>query len=164
MEEKNMANETNETERRIIDLIAADRLYRPVSSLGGKLERMRPKLAALVSFAGDSFQGERVYARVETGVTTKSKGMRTAIEQFASEYPVQGAVLKEMIAEQRQERETNLYFGINSGCRLDSRDYMQVMANLGFNERQAIELYPALMDVSRRIAKERDEERSILIG
>ena len=154
----------NGTEKSIIDLIAADRLYRPVSSLGGKLERMRPKLAALVAFPGDEFQGDRVYARVETGMTLKAKGMKTAIEQFSSQYPTHGAVLKEMIAEQRQDRETNLYFGTNPGCRLDAQDYMQVMGNLGFNDRQAIELYPALMDVSRRIARDRDEERSILVG
>jgi len=157
-----MTNET--TERQIIDLVAADRLYRPVSSLGGKLERMRPKLAALVSFPGTDFQGERVYVRVETGTTTKAKGMRAAIEQFSAEYPAHGAVLQEMIATQREERETNLYFGVRPGCRLDAKDYMQVMQNLGFNERQAIELYPTLMDVSRRIARDRDEERSILIG
>jgi hypothetical protein len=155
---------TEESERRIIDLIAADRLYRPVSSLGGKLERMRPRLASLVSFPGGEFVGDRVYARIETGMTTKAKGMRQAIDQFSREYPVHGVVLKEMIESQRQERETNLYFGTNPGCRLDAQDYMQVMRNLGFIDRQAIEFYPSLMDVSRRIAKSRDEERSILIG
>lgn len=155
---------TNETERCIINLIAADKIFVPVSSLKGKLERMKPKLAQVVSLPEGRYNGERVYARTEIETTSKARGMRSAIEQFSAEYPVHGAVLKEMIAEQREERSTALYFGVNPGCKLNASDYMNVMQNLGFNERQAIELYPALMDVSRRIARERDEERSILLG
>lgn len=156
---------TQETEKQIIDLIAADRLYVPISSLDGKLKRMRPKLAEAVDMPNQDFVGERVYARVEESTQSKAKGMRLAIDQFSREYPVHGKVLQEMIDSQREEREVALCFGVREGCRLAAQDYMDVMANLGFNERNAIQLYPVLMDTSRKIARARDyEERRILIG
>jgi len=154
---------TNQTERQLINLIAADRLFVPISSLDGKLKRMRPKLAQAVEIPGDSYSGERVYARVETDTTSKARGMKEGIEKFQNQYPAHGAILQDMIQETRQEKETNLYFGMNQDCRLNAEDYMQVMSSLGFNERQAIEFYPTLMDVSRRLSRTRTEERSILI-
>ena len=70
-----------------------------------------------------------------------------------------------MIEETRAAKETNLYFGIQAGCRLTSDDYMGVMTNLGFTEAQARNLYEPLIEASRTIAKKRAEgERSILIG
>lgn len=156
---------TNETERQLINLIAADRIYMPISSLDGKLKRMRPKLAEAVQMPDASFIGERVYARIEESTAQKAKGMRTAINEFSAKFPEYGAILQGMIDEQRTEKETALCFGVREGSRLAAQDYMEVMQNLGFNERNAIRIYPELMDTCRKLSKARDyEERSILIG
>ena len=153
------------TERQIIDLIAADRIGIPLSSLDGKIKRMKPKLAENV-YVKDAFKGERVYARLETDdVTAKARTMKEGIATFSEQYPRYGKILEGMIAEERQARETNLYFGVNEGCRLTADDYLNVMQNLGFTEAGARSTYPVLMDVSRRISKARDgEERSIMLG
>lgn len=156
---------TNELERQIINLIAADRIGVPIKSLAGKIDRMKPKLAEAINLPEKQYQGERVYARVEETSVQKAKGMRAAIDQFKEMYPKQGELLQELIDEQRTERETALYFGVNPESKLSANDYMEVMGNLGFNERNAIQLYPVLMDTSRKISRARDyEERSILIG
>lgn len=161
---------TNETlERQIIQLIAADRIGIPLSSLDNKIKRLKPKLAAdiyLPDATKPSFEGERVYVRIETddNATQKARTMKEAIAAFSDKYPRHGKILEEMIAEERQVRETNLYFGVNPGCRLAADDYMEVMQNLGFTEVGAKNFYPELMDVSRRISKARDEERSIMLG
>lgn len=156
---------TNETERQLINLIAADRIYVPISSLDGKLKRMRPRLAKAVDMPDTFFEGERVYARVQDNSVQQSKGMRAAINEFSAKFPEYGIILEGMIAEKRETKETALCFGVNPGCKLTAQDYMEVMTNLGFNERNAIRVYPELMDASRKLSKARDYgERSILIG
>lgn len=152
------------TEKQLLDLIAADRIFVPLSSLDGKLKRMRPKLARAVQMPEKTYEGERVYARVEEATTLKARGMKEGIAMFKENYPEYGQVLQDMIDFKRDEKEVNLYFGMHEGCRLNAEDYMQVMQSLGFNERQSVEFYPTLMDVSRRISRARSEERSILIG
>lgn len=152
-------------ERQLIQLIAADRLDIPISSMSGKLKRMKPKLAQEVNFGGDAYEGDRVYARVRVDdATQKARTMSQAIGVFSEQYPRHGAVLQGLIEETRIARETSLYFGVNPGCRLTADDYLGVMSNLGFTENQARSLYIPLMDASRNISKKRDEERSILIG
>jgi len=156
---------TNETERQLINLIAADRIYMPISSLDGKLKRMRPKLAEAVQMPDTSFIGERVYARVQDNSVQQSKGMRDAVNEFSTKFPEYGAILEGMIAEKREVKETALCFGVREGSRLAAQDYMEVMQNLGFNERNAIRVYPELMDTCRKLSRARDyRERSILIG
>jgi len=155
---------TDQTEEKIIELIAADRLDIPISSLSGKLKRMKPKVALAVEFSGSSFQGDRVYARVESQERMKARGMRDAVERFQGTFPQYGEILRDMIAEERASRETYLHFGVNSGCRLTAEDYLEVMKNLGFDERNALRLYETLIDTSRKISRARDEERSILVG
>jgi hypothetical protein len=163
-----MANkeQTEQTERKILELIAADRFEIPVSSLSGKLKRLKPKLATKIDLNefGGKLNGQRVYARIEDEDNQKARGMKEAIELYKSQYPQQGAILQGMIDEVRIEKEKHLYFGINQGCRLTSADYMQVMSSLGFTGPQADSLYGTLIDVSRSISRKRDEERSILIG
>ncbi|MEM3113211.1 MAG: hypothetical protein QXI33_02190 [Candidatus Pacearchaeota archaeon] len=157
---------TEELERKIIELIAADRIDIPISSLSGKLKRMKPKLAKQIDLTnyGNNFKGKRVYARISEYETEKAKGMREGIEEFSRLYPRYGAILNGIIEEKRVEREINMCFGVNEGCRLTSEDYIEVMKNLGFSEAGAKNLYPELIDVSRKISRKRDEERSILIG
>ena len=157
---------TEQLERQIIGLIAADRLDIPISSMSGKLKRMKPKLASAINLTGykGNFQGERAYARVEVEEGTKARGMADAITKFAEQYPQHGKILQGMVAEQRVTREPHLYFGMNSGCRLTSGDYMQVMTGLGFTEARAEVMYQELMGTSRKISQSRDEERSILVG
>lgn len=157
---------TNETlERQVIGLIAADRLDIPISSLSGKLKRMKPKLAGRIELAKGSYNGTRVYARVEAKDILKARTISEAVDDFCTEHPQYGAVLQQMIEDKRSVSETHLYFGIQQGCRLTAEDYLGVMADLGFTEAQASSLYGPLMDTSRNIARKRAEgERRILIG
>jgi hypothetical protein len=151
-------------ERKIIEIIATDRIYIPISSLDGKLDRKRKKLAKAVELEGNKYVGDRVYARVKEEDKMKARGMRDGIEKFAQEYPRYGKILNGMIEEERANRERHLYFGVNSGCRLTADDYRDVLTDLGFTKTRTKTLYQELMQVSRSISKKRDEERSVLIG
>ncbi len=156
-----------QVERQIIELIATDRIDKPISSMSGKLKRKKPKLARAIDLGqwNGSFEGDRAYARLEESEGSKARGMKEGVAKFAEEFPRYGDILAGYIAEQRVIRETDLYFGMNEGCRITSNDYMGVMTDLGFTEATARDLYPELMDVSRNLAKQRDEgERSILVN
>lgn len=159
-----MTNNSNNIERQIIETIATDRIYIPVSSMDGKLKRTREKLAKTIELDGDHFKGDRVYARVEEDETMKARGMKEGIENFSQEYPRYGKILRGMIEEERAKREINLYFGVNNGCKLTADDYMGVLTGLGFSGQHVETLYQELMKVSRSLSRKRDEERSILIG
>ena len=161
---------TDNVERQVIGLIAVDRLDVPISSMSGKLKRTKPKLAREVEIPGQSgsrdkveFEGDRVYARVEQGDKMKARGVKEGIEKFEGEFPRHGRILRGYIEEQRTLRETHLYFGVNQGCRLTADDYMVAMQSLGLTEVRARELYPVLMDVSRNLARKRQEERSVML-
>ncbi|MDP3027728.1 MAG: hypothetical protein Q8N63_08545, partial [Nanoarchaeota archaeon] len=154
-------------ERQIIELIATDRIHIPISSMEGKLKRQKPKIAKEIDLSEykNKFVGERVYARIETDDTTqKARTISEAVNEFAEKYSRYGKILKGMIEEKRQAKESNLYFGINSGCRLTTDDYLGVLTNLGFSDVRARGLYEDLIAISRNLSKKRDEERSILIG
>lgn len=155
-----------ELERQVIEVIAADRLHIPVSSMDGKLKRRKEKLAKAVDLSEHAYEfaGDRVYARVEAGDTMKARGMKEAIDVFAEAYPRHGQILRGLIEEERAVREVNMYFGVNSGCKLTADDYLGVMQSLGFSEAGARVLYPELMNVSRNLSRKRAEERSILVG
>ncbi len=154
-----------ETESALIRLIATDRLHIPISSISGKLKRAKPKLVEAVDFPGKTFEGDRAYARIENSNTMKAKGMRAGVEAFSEAHPKYGAILQEMIAEEREVRKSTLYFGMYEGTRLSSNDYMGVMTNLGFTPERAEMLYGELMKVSRNMTRKRDEvERDILIN
>lgn len=157
---------TNEnTERQIIELVAADRIGMPISSMSGKLKRRVEKLADEVSFPGRRYEGERVHARIQEKDRQKARTMKEAIAEFADKYPSHGKILAGIMAEKRLQKEKHLYFGMNNGCRLTSADYMAIMTDLGFGEVTAERLYGELIDVSRNLARKRDEhERSVLIG
>jgi len=106
-----------------------------------------------------------VYARVEYIDRMKARGMKQGIEKFEANFPKYGSILRGYIEEQRTIRETHLFFGMYEGCRITSKDYVGVMESLGFTPATAEKLYPELMDISRNLARKRDEtERSILIG
>jgi hypothetical protein len=155
---------TENIEKKIIEVIATDRIYIPISSMDGKLKRKREKLAKAVEIEGDKYIGERVYARIEDDEVSKARGMKDAIAEFAEKYPKHGKVLYGMIEEKRLEKQTSLYFGVNPNCRLTSDDYKDVLLGMGFTEKRTDTLYEELMQVSRNISKKRDEERSILLG
>ncbi len=157
---------TQKLEQKIIELIATDRLYIPLSSLDGKLKRKKPKIAEQINLSeyNRNFIGERVYARIEAEDKNKARKMSDAISEFSKAYPKYGNVLNKMIKEKRNETETHLYFGMNSKCKLTADDYMSVMTSLGFTEHSARRIYPELMEFSRKLSQKRNEERSILIG
>ena len=155
---------TNELERSVIDLIAADRLDIPISSMSGKLKRMKPKLASIVDLPKKNFSGERVYAFIRDEEGRKARGMKDAIALFSMEFPKYGEILQGMISEERVFKEPTMYFGVNEGCRLTAVDYLTVLDNLGFTEARARALYIPLMETSRGISRKRLEKRSILVG
>ena len=158
---------TEKLERQLIEIVALDRIDRPISSMSGKIKRRKPKLAKavdLLDFDGQ-YSGDRVWARVQYDDKLKARGLREGIEKFEGQFPKYGRILRGYIEERRTVRETHLYFGTQEGCRVASGDYMGVMQNLGFSEVMSERLYPELMDISRNLARKRDEsERSILIG
>lgn len=153
----------NDLERQVIELIAADRLDVPISSMSGKLKRMKPKLAKDIEI-DEFFEGNRSYARIEEDDRLKARGMKEGIEVFEKEYPKHGKILRDYIEEQRELREKHMYFGMKPDCRLTADDYLGIMKDLGFSDGMARNLYPELMEVSRKISRTRDEERSVLIG
>lgn len=157
---------TDEIERQIIDLIATDRIDIPISSMSGKIKRIKPKLGKAINLTDyeNNFVGERVYARIEDNNTEKARGMSEGIEKFCEMYPREGKILNGYIEEQRKDREVNLYFGVNEGCRLTDDDYMSVMKALGYTDALAIKTLPGILDYSRRLSRKRNEERSVLIG
>ena len=152
-------------ERSVIALVSADRMYIPISSLDGKLKRMKPKLARAIILPDEkkSFRGERVYARIKTESEQKARGIKEGIELFSEKYPQYGKILKGIIEEERVIRETHLYFGMNEGKRLTSDDYLGAMAELGFGEVSARNLYQELIEASRNISRKREEERRIML-
>jgi hypothetical protein len=155
---------TNETlERQILDLVAVDRFHIVASSMDGKLKRRKDKAAESLDLPKGRYSGERVYARIEVEDKLKSKRMADAVAEYCETYPAQGKILTQMIEDQRSVSETHLYFGVNEGCRLTADDYLGVMSDLGFTEKQASDLYEPLINSSRAIAKKRDEERSVMI-
>jgi hypothetical protein len=155
-------------ERQIIDLVAVDRIYVPLSSFDGKLKRRRPKLAEALNAAEEfdgSFKGERAYARVESEDKQVARGMRDGVEEFSKKFPKYGKILNGIIEEERTKRETHLYFGMNPGKRLAQDDYMAVMQDIGLSEAKAEQFYPVVMEISRNLTRKRDgEERSVMIG
>lgn len=155
-----------ETERQVLDLLATERIYRPISSIEGKLKRARPKIAKAIDLNGrKSFNGERAYAYINEVPGTKARGLKEGVDKFCEEFPKHGETLRAYIAEERTTRETNMHFGMYDGRRLTSEDYMDVMTNMGFSETTSERLYPELMEVSRNLARKRgDVERSILIN
>lgn len=155
---------TNNIETQLIDLIAADRLHVPISSMEGKLKRMKGKIAGGIDPEKGKYSGQRVYARVEVSDKLKARAITQAVADFCTEFPEYGQKLTQMIEDERSVSETHLYFGMKQDCRLTADDYMGVMTSMGFNETQARNLYGPLMDASRTIAKKRAEERSILVG
>ncbi len=159
-----MTNTNEQLERQVIALVAADRAYIPVSSMDGKLKRLRVGLAQTIQVPKGQYVGERVFARIDDEDCMKARGIKEGIEEFEKKYPQHGSELRGLIEEKRMEKETYLYFGINPKCRLTADDYLGVMAGLGFTEAQARTLYEPLIETSRAIAKKRDEQRSVMIG
>jgi len=152
-------------EKKVLELIATDRIYVPISSMAGKLQRARPKLGRELGLnPGESFDGKRAYARVFADDTMKARGMRNGVDEFAEKFPRYGKILNGMIEEQRAKSEVHVEFGMYDGCKLTEADYLGVMRDLGFSETQARNTYQPLMNASRKISKARDEERSVLIG
>lgn len=152
-------------ERQLIEIVAMDRIDRPISSMSGKLKRRKPKLAKAVELPKEKFSGDRVWARVDEEDKQKARGMKEGIEKFEENFPKYSRILKGYIEEQRTIREKYLVFGMNNGCRITSQDYMGVMKELGFTPAIAERLYPELMDISHKLKRKRDEtERSILIN
>ena len=150
-------------EREIISLIAMDRIHIPISSMSGKLKRRQPKQAQSLELKS-SYNGERVYARTETEDLSKARGLKDGIRMFEEHFPEYGSILKGFIEGHRGYKEKHLYFGTQDGRKLTAEDYLGVMTSLGLSEKVSRDLYPELIDISRKMSKKRDEERRIIIG
>ncbi len=162
-----MANTNKElVEKQIVKLIAADRIEIPISSMSGKLKRLKPKLANMIDLTeyDNKFAGERCYAHIVEEEGMKARGMSQGIDVFCEKHPQYGNELRGLIAEQRISREPHLYFGMNENARVASVDYLDIMTSLGFSPAAAEGMYEEIMSTSRKISKTRGEERSILIG
>lgn len=154
---------TEQLERQLIEIIAVDRIDKPISSMSGKLKRKKPKLARAIELA-KRYDSERTWARIDDSDRQKARGMKEGIEKFEETHPKYGRILRGYIEEQRTVRERHLVFGMQPKCRITADDYMGVMTDLGFTPAIAKGLYQELMDVSRKMARKRDEtERTILI-
>lgn len=153
-------------EHKILELIATDRIELPLSSLDQKLRRAKSASAKHIAekLSGEHYFGERVFAYTQEEDKERARGMKEAVAEFTAEFPKYGAILVGKIAEKRTLSEKHLYFGVNVGCRITAEDYLGVMQNMGLSESTARSLYPELMDVSRKLAKARDEERTIIVG
>lgn len=154
-------------ERQLIEIVALDRIDKPISSMSGKLKRRKPKLAKTVDLSDfkNHYDGNRVRARVQYDDKLKARGLKEGIEKFEDQFPKYGRILRGYIEEQRTIRETYLYFEMQDDCRITSKDYLGIMQDLGFSQAISTRLYPELMDISRKLSRKRNEvERSILIG
>jgi hypothetical protein len=154
-------------ERQLIEIVALDRIDKPISSMSGKIKRRKPELARAVDLFDfkNHYDGDRVWARIQYDDKLLARGMKEGIEKFESQFPKYGRILRGYIEEQRTIRETHLYFGMQNNCRITSKDYLGIMQDLGFSRSISERLYPELMEISRRLSKKRNEtERSILIG
>ncbi|MFH1248731.1 MAG: hypothetical protein V1660_01110 [archaeon] len=156
---------TQRIENKVIGLIAVDRIDISLSSMHQKLARKRKSLAESVAESVvDSYSSERVFADVITEDNNKARGYKEGVKEFASQYPKYGKILSGMIEQKRSEKDTYLEFGINPGKKLASGDYITVMTGIGLTENQAIKMYPAISEVSRKLQNAKDERRSILLG
>jgi len=152
-------------ENQIVKLIAEDRLQVPMSSLEQKVRKSKMSDAkSIAEMIGEKFDGNRVYAFVEEEDKDRARGMKEAVAEFEQEFPKYGAILKGKINEKRKLSEKYLYFGLYDGCKLTSEDYLGVLQNIGLTERAARELYPELLNLSRKLVKGKGEERSIIVG
>jgi len=152
-------------ENQIVKLIAEDRLQVPMSSLEQKVRKSKMSDAkSIAEMIGEKFDGNRVYAFIEEEDKDRARGMKEAVAEFEQEFPKYGAILKGKINEKRKLSEKYLYFGLYDGCKLTSEDYLGVLQNIGLTERAARELYPELLNLSRKLVKGKGEERSIIVG
>ena len=156
----------NETiERKIIELVAADRIDVPISSMSGKLKRRKPDMAQDIDIEfGQRYNGDRVFAYIRDEDDRKARGTKEGIKLFTTKFPKYGRILKDYIDEERAIRERYLVFGMKENCLVTADDYRGIMMNLGFTAQTSERLYPELMNISRKLRKKRDEGlRSILI-
>ncbi|MEK6856321.1 MAG: hypothetical protein AABX66_04150 [Nanoarchaeota archaeon] len=154
-------------EKQVIELIAKDRLSIPLSSMYQKIgKRKKADAEGLAQILGlkNRFETERVYAYAEDEDKMKARRLKEAVSEFQTRYPEAGANLNSIIEEQRMQAERHLYFGVRNGARLTTDDYIGVMRSLGLSEQVARNLYPDLINVSRKLASSKEESRSILVG
>jgi len=161
--------EKKKMEQQIIALIAKDRLEIPLSSMYQKIKKAKAKdakgLAELIKESeGHEFESARTYAHVDKEDKEKARGMKEAVAEFAKEFPKYGSILLGKIAEKRVIAEEHLYFGVNPGCRLTTEDYLTILQSTGLSEGTARAMYPDLINVSRKLARSREEERSTIVG
>ena len=153
-------------EKNLIELITQDRIEIPLSSLYQKIKRDKKRNAANISTSlkNNPFNGSRAYAFFEAEDKERARGVKEAVKEFTEEFPKYGAILNGKIAEKRVRSEEHVYFGMNPGCRLTAEDYIEVMESLGLSNNSARSLYPDLIDLSRKLSRAREEERSIIVG
>ncbi|MEK6848521.1 MAG: hypothetical protein AABX65_02730, partial [Nanoarchaeota archaeon] len=88
-----MANTNKElVEKQIVKLIAADRIEIPISSMSGKLKRLKPKLANMIDLTEyyNKFAVERCYAHIVEEEGMKARGMSQVIDVFCEKHQQYG--------------------------------------------------------------------------
>lgn len=147
-------------------LVATDIIYRPLSSLGGKADRRKEKMAKEISdlLKGDCETGERIFARIEKRDEEKARTLREGIDAFKKEYPKYGEILEGKITSKRTKNNKYLVFGISEGYQLGREDYIRVMKDLGLSEDASCAMYPHLKELSDTLGKAKEQsERTILL-
>jgi len=160
--------ENKELERRVLTLIAQDRIEAPLSSMYQMTKRRKAASASEIGgyvLPATPFHGERVFAYSAQNDVNKARRLKEAVTEFKKRYPKYGDALTQVIEEKRSRSETHLSFGTNPNAKLTADDYIGVMTSLGLSEQTSRNLYPDLVEISRRLKKKRDEGvRSVLIG
>jgi hypothetical protein len=156
---------TQGIENKVIGLIAVDRIDISLSSMHQKLARKKKSLAdGIADIVTESYSGERAYADVITEDNNKARGYKEGVKEFSKQYPKYGKILIGMIEHKRAQKDTYLEFGLNSGKKLSSQDYITVMKSVGLTDSQAMKMYPVVSEVSRKLADAKTESRTILLS
>ena len=159
--------ERTEIEKNVRYLIALDVVSRVLKSLGDKGVRREKKTAKnIVDLLNDKEPlGDRVVARLETRDEQKARTLRQGIDVFKEKYPKYGDELENFIKETRTDHNLYLVYGLRENYKLSEDDYVSVMKDLGFSDREAKSIYSHIVAVSERANKAIEtSERNILVN
>ncbi|MBU0894505.1 MAG: hypothetical protein KKF48_00925 [Nanoarchaeota archaeon] len=160
--------ERTDIEKKVRRLIAADRTYRLLNNLGQKGVRNLNKRASEIDNLIKEKEkiGKRILVAVKQESESKyARSIRDAVDIFKKRHSKLGSELEKLISETREARSIFLTYSLKPDFNLSESDYVEVMKDLGFEEREAASMYPHILSIADRLKKP-DEyvERKILIG
>ncbi|MBI2046707.1 hypothetical protein HYT26_00890, partial [Candidatus Pacearchaeota archaeon] len=94
----------------------------------------------------------------------KARTQNEGIDEFCKKYPQYGKILNGLIEEKRMGRCNYLVYRLKEGYKLSEEDYVKVIRDLGFDEREAAAIYSHILSYSERVGKAGESnERTILL-